>query len=436
MRRDRNNNATLLTVCCVLLVGWATGVNCAAAEPPQYAPVAAELIQPRGGLGNVLGKLRRGEQVRIAYLGGSITAANGWRVKSRKWFAEAFPQANVSEIHAAIGGTGSDLGVFRVQRDALQHRPDLLFVEFAVNDGAAPVHRIWKAMEGIVRQAWSVNSRMDVCFVYTFRVGFEDELRRGWCPQAASAMELLAEHYNIPSVNFGKQIVDLETAGKLIFKADNAPQEGQVHFSKDGVHPLDGGHVLYAKLLADAVMQMQNLPPVDHAAAMQTPFVADHWQAAKMVPLQPAMLEGDWQRLPAEEMLQRRFGHRMGQIWQAEKPGSKLKFRFRGSSVKVYDLLGPDGGQLLVTVNGQQRDRPVPRFDSYCTYHRIAALTLAGDSDPNAVHTVEVEIHPEQPDRSSVAFRLQDPETEPRSEKYQGTRIRISQILVLGDVVD
>ncbi len=110
----------------------------------------AELVKPRGGIGNVLAKLAAGEPVKIAYLGGSITAANGWRVKSREWFAKQYPQAKVEEIHAAIGGTGSDLGVFRVERDALQHKPDLLFVEFAVNDGSAKPDQIWRWMEGIV----------------------------------------------------------------------------------------------------------------------------------------------------------------------------------------------------------------------------------------------------------------------------------------------
>ena len=53
----------------------------AIAEVPVYAPVAAELIRPRDGLGNVLQKLEEGKQVKIDYLGGSIMAENGWRVK-------------------------------------------------------------------------------------------------------------------------------------------------------------------------------------------------------------------------------------------------------------------------------------------------------------------------------------------------------------------
>ena len=77
----------------------------------------------------------------------------------------------------------------------------------------------------------------------------------------------------------------------------------------------------------------------------------------------------------------------------------------------------------------------VPRFDSYCTYHRIATVQVAGGLDPNQVHTVTVEVDSEQPDRQSVAFRLKDPEVELKSPKYQGTNVRVGQILVLGDIV-
>lgn len=130
-----------------------------------------------------------------------------------------------------------------------------------------------------------------------------------------------------------------------------------------------------------------------------------------------------------------RFGDRMGTIWEATQPGSRLTFLFRGSTTRLYDLLGPDGGQVMVTVDGHPRGKPVPRFDSYCTYHRIATLSVAEGLPADQAHTVTVEIHPEQPDRSPVVFRLNNPAVELKTPKYQGTNVRVSKILVLGDVV-
>lgn len=407
------------------------------AEGPEYRPVAARLFHARHGLGNVLAKLEAGKDVKIAYLGGSITAAPGWRIKSRQWFAEQFPKATVAEINAAIGGTGSDLGVFRLGNDVLQHRPDLMFVEFAVNDGGAAPQRIWQAMEGIVRQTWAADPRIDICFVYTFRVGYEKDLDQGNCPRAASAMEILAEHYGIPSVNVAVAIAQLQRDGKLIFKSDEPAPDGVVRFSRDGVHPLDEGHQLYTQDIGQAVTAMRETSkPIDHGEKLARAFVEDHWQAAKMVPIAKQMLSGRWVRLDEGNSLGKRFANRLGTIWETGEPGSRISFKFRGSQAKLYDLLGPDGGQVVVTVDGQARERPVPRFDSYCTYHRIATLPVASGLDAEKVHTATVEVHPDEPDRSPVAFRLKDPATELKSPKYQGTRLRVGQILLLGELVE
>ena len=103
-----------------------------AAEQKSFMSLTEELAaaaecHARGGLPNFFAKLRAGGEVRIAYLGGSITAQEGWRPKTLNWFQEQFPLAKVSQINAAIGGTGSDLGVFRLKQDVLDQRPDLLF---------------------------------------------------------------------------------------------------------------------------------------------------------------------------------------------------------------------------------------------------------------------------------------------------------------------
>ena len=420
-----------------LALAIALAIPCALhAASPEYAPVPAKEIQTRDGLGNVLAKLEAGRDVKIAYFGGSITAAAGWRPQTLKWFQETFPNANVSEIHAAIGGTGSDLGVFRLGHDVLQHKPDLVFVEYAVNDGGASPECIWQAMEGIVRQIWTADPHTDICYVYTFRVGYENDLNEGNCPRAASAMEMLADHYGIPSINVAMPACKMQRDGKLIFKSDEPAPDGVLRFSKDGVHPLTEGHQLYTDLIAEAVTGMQKTSkPIDHSSKLATAFVDDNWQAAKMVPVTKDMLTGDWTQLPADDTLAKRFGNRMGTLWYSGTPGSKITFKFRGSQAKLYDLLGPDGGQVTITVDGKTRDKPVPRFDSYCTYHRIATLTIASGLDPNEIHTVTVEIHPEQPDRKPVAFRLKDPDTELKAPKFQGTKVRTSQILLLGDLV-
>ena len=114
----------------MLLVAAITANATASAADTPYTPAertAAEL-RKRGGLPEFYKKLRSGDEVKIAYFGGSITEQNGWRIKSADYFKKRFPNAKIVPIHAAIGGTGSFLGSFRIDRDVLSKSPDLVFV--------------------------------------------------------------------------------------------------------------------------------------------------------------------------------------------------------------------------------------------------------------------------------------------------------------------
>ena len=191
-----------LLLLCSLAYLFVTGTAAGLCEDDVILRDAVECTA-RQGLPNWFAKAAAGKEVRVAYLGGSITAQGGWRIKTLEWFQKQYPKAKVHEINAAIGGTGSMLGAFRLQHDVLRHKPDLLFVEFAVNDAGAPPIRLLQTMEGIVRQTWLADPETDICFVYTLTERMLSDLQQGKYPRAASVMERLADHYGIPSIHMG-----------------------------------------------------------------------------------------------------------------------------------------------------------------------------------------------------------------------------------------
>lgn len=401
---------------------------------PSTRQVPTELFRERGGLGNVLTKLKQSKEVRIAYLGGSITQAEGWRPKTLDWFRKTFPQAKVEQIHAAIGGTGSDLGVFRLRQDVLDHRPDLLFVEFAVNDAGAPAERIWRGMEGIVRQTWRTDPTIDICFIYTYENGFEVDLADGRCPPSVAAHEYVADHYGIPSINVALRVVQMAREGKLIFtprahtqveKEAPAGKE-KIIFSNDGVHPHDAGHQIFLEVIADAMTKMMQAPRAGPHKPGE-PFMPDNWEGARLLPMEPWMFSKGWRKLPATGGLGGAFHGRMSEIWEATKPGETISFKFRGTLVRLYDLVGPDGAQVVCIVDGKAHP-PRPRFDQYCSYHRIATLEIASGLK-DEVHTVKIEIDAKQPDRSIVGESRSNP------KKYDGTCVRAGGVLIIGELI-
>jgi hypothetical protein len=356
------------------------------------------------------------------------------------WFRGQFPSAKVSEINAAIGGTGSDLGAFRLKHDVLDQSPDLLFVEFAVNDGGAPVPQIYRCMEGIVRQTWRHDPRTDICFVYTLAGNMLQTLQQGRFPRSASAMEKVADHYGIPSIHLGLEVARLERAGKLVFKGDKPKTEAEkialgdkILFSPDAVHPYtDSGHQLYLEAMVRSVPKIQ-ASGQSGPHTLAPPLVGDHWEAAKMIPLSQARLSPGWRRMdPAADPLARNFGRRLPELWQASQPGESISFRFRGSTLLIYDLLGPDCGQVTIALDNQP---PVvkPRFDAFCTYHRLATLSV-GEGLADTVHDVRLTIHPDQPDKAKILSQRGEKIDDPK--RYNGTAWYAGGLLMIGDLVE
>lgn len=391
---------------------------------------------PRGGLPNFRAKVEARETVKIAYLGGSITAAAGWRVQSREWLASTYPDATFEEIHAAIGGTGSDLGVFRVQNDALFHKPDLLFVEFAVNDGGAAPERIHKAMEGIVRQTWKANPETDICFVYTLSEPMLSDLKAGKMPRAASAMEALADHYQIPSIHFGVKVISLLNTGELVFKAPK-PKDATAKplvFSSDGVHPLaETGHKIYSETIA------RNWPALWYATATKTRFPTeplrnDNWEEAKQIAITKEMLVGDWEELGPDNTNAKRFHKNMPQMFRAKSAGASLKFTLNGTTASVFDLVGPTGGQVEIKVDDKD---PVnaKRIDSYCTYYRMAKTPILSEEE-NTTHHISATLTDEALDKREILFEKNRGDFDKSPEKYSATDWYVSSLLIIGEIVE
>lgn len=70
------------------------------------------------------------------------------------WLKEQYPHAVINVIVAAIGGEDSVSGAARFERDVLSHRPDLIFIDYALNDrrkALAEVEKSWRSMIGLAK---------------------------------------------------------------------------------------------------------------------------------------------------------------------------------------------------------------------------------------------------------------------------------------------
>ena len=432
----------------------------AGASPLYFYPEAFDwpVIQPSGfsnqgefsmrdGLPNFFNKLKSNKPVIIGYLGGSITRAdNQYRVQSAKFVQSLFPKAKITGINAGVSGTGTDLGACRLHEQLLKYNPDLVFVEFAVNGAFA------EGMEGIIRQIWKVNPKIDICLIYTITDGLGKIYAGGGVPQHIAKLDQLAGHYAIPSIHLGMEAAFLEKDNKLIWKGNPGQEKDKIVFSSDGVHPLQAGGNLYAEAIARAIMKMKNQhSPQKHS--LPKPLLPDNWEDAQMlVPLQFASFSGVWEKInPSGIDYLNQFAGWFPYLMKAENPGASFSFQFEGNMFGLFDIGGPEVGQLEIELDGAKVNlkhlkaenyevttdtstiKTINRFNRFCN-NRYRGQCAFIKVRPGK-HQVKIIISEIIPDKAKILGDNQLVDITEHSEKYNRTVEYLGKILIRGELL-
>lgn len=388
-----------------------------------------EEFHERDGLPNTFYKIAHQRQVKIAYIGGSITEAReGWRDLTFNWFRLNYPLTAFYQVNAAIGGTGSNLGVFRLERDVLVHNPDLVFVEFSVNDGG-PKEKVLRSIEGIIRQIREHNPETDICFVYTAADMHVEDLVEGKLRESAVAMEELCTYYDIPSIHMGIEVGKLYVEGKLVLTADPSENANTIVFTRDHTHPLsESGHPIYAAVVTKYLEKMSKKPK-QVTYYLSKPYVDDNWEMAKMIEVANTELIGNWTELSVDHELRERFGEFMPTIYEG-KPGAVMRFRFQGKVLGFYDAIGPKTGIIDIIIDGQPQEKY--RFDQWCNNYRKNSFFI--NDLEEGVHEVEIRVTDKTLDKAEILSKkkvtIQDP------SRYDGTSWFPANVMIVGDLMD
>lgn len=364
--------------------------------------LTAREFSPRDGLPNFFAKIKAGKPVKIAFLGGSITrAGNGYRDQVLQWFKSQYPSSRFEEIMAAVSGTGSDFGACRVKKHVIDHKPDLVFIEFAVNDNRMLMQLVRETMEGIVRQIWKHNRSADICFIYTFSAENIPLLQKGIFPSSVSAMETIASAYHIPSIHMGLAVLDEIQKGKLLMSGKRDSTYKFPLFSIDGVHPLpETGHKMYTQVLSKNLLLLQDkATPVKH----KLPVAVENknWSDAGMISFdnkKTAKFEGEWQ-LTDSVTKGREYYILQPQVYGSASASASLQVKFKGRRFGMADIMGPGTAAIEITIDNNP-PRVINRFDAFSTYYRLNYFIL---SDlPKGKHTATIRLAAGKIDKEAI----------------------------------
>ena len=347
---------------------------------------------------------------RVAFMGGSITQADGWRQRVYKLLETRFPETRFEYVTAGIASTGSTTGAVRLGADVLSKgKIDLLFVEFAVNDNqdsARSTSAAIRAMEGIVRQLRRQNPAADIIFTHFVNSAHIKDYNKGIIPDEIMSHERVAEYYQIPSIHLAREVADAGRAETYTFE------------EYGGTHPKAHGQKVYAARVGVRFKKAWPGELPGNAAAVA------HKMPEKLIDAlsyvrgryldRSAITAGQWKmgvpkwsekpgRLRAF-FVDREFVH-------CETPGAPLTAAFTGTAIGAYVLAGPDAGILEYSIDGGE-------FGSVDLYHRHSA----GLHYPRTV-MFDAEL---EDGKHEIVLRL----AEKSGEKSRGAAARILQLVV------
>lgn len=376
-------------------------------------PVLDDLnyLSSRDGLENAFQVFKGQKSATVAFLGGSITYAPGWRDSVSVSLQRRFPNTSFHFITAGIPSLGSLPHAFRLKQDVLDSgKVDLLFLEAAVNDEVNGTDSLvqLRALEGIIRNARLHQPKIDIVLMSFADPDKTKAYNEGKTPVSVANHELLAAYYGLPSINLAKAVRDRMQNKEFSWEED----------FKD-LHPSPFGQGIYAQAIRKLLSlnfdpQKTTTPLANSHRKLPLPMNKGSFEKGHYVELTDAtsseawILHKNW--LP-EDRLNTRKGFVNIPMLTAQKPGATLSLNFKGNAVGMAIVSGADAGKVIYTIdNGPERE-----LDLYTKWSKSLHLpwyVLFDSNLKNGNHTLRLRI------------------SENRNEKSTGNACRIAHFLV------
>lgn len=225
---------------------------------PYYKDIISKSIVSLGNnyrLKKAFKKARSGEEVTLAFIGGSITQGAGAvpinkNCYSRKIYdgfcelTNTVNSDNVKYVKAGIGGTPSELGMLRYERDVLNDgkvEPDIVVVEFAVNDLGDETEG--RCYDSLVRKIYNGPGKPAVILLFAV---FQDDFN------LQERVIPVGKAYDLPMVSTKNAVTE-----QFYKKAPERVITKKQYFY-DCFHPTNTGHIIMADGVIELFKQVDN----------------------------------------------------------------------------------------------------------------------------------------------------------------------------------
>lgn len=319
-------------------------------------------------------KAKKGESITVAAIGGSITQGtaasnqnNCYASKFFAWWQEKFPECEVNTVNAGIGGTDSYLGVHRADEQLLSYNPDVVVIEFSVNDTDKTMNKY--SYDSLVRKVLSAENEPAVILLFTTQ---EDGT------SLQDVHKEIGKAYDLPMISYREAVYPEVAAGTINWK----------DISPDNIHPNDIGHGIIGQLLSrylDGIYDSDTASLAAEVTAFDTEgYTNDYYKNAKLVNASQIEYTAD-----GFEVGQNKVYTQFPENWITEGGGT-LSFDVECQNIGILYLKTTDGnsGTYEVYVDGERKGKLEGDFSGgWGNYAFPKQVLLAKDTEK---HTVEI----------------------------------------------
>lgn len=358
-------------------------------------PLVAERLQaaPESAFQKFDERARAGERLSVVFFGGSLTwgaqatdpQLTSYRALMAHRLTEHYPEAHFTFWDAAIGGTGSQLGAFRLERDVLSRQPDLVFLDFTVNDGpfSQPDPDRLGSYESIIRRL--VQKGIPVVPVI-FAVK-KDTLPGAPIRPLDQKHKEIAEAYGLP-------IGDAVTLIQQRVQSGAAQPDELWPLPDDTTHPGDLGYALYAEAAWQAYERaisdklVSRLP--DRMLHPETYMNVRRQKISQLGLLPSGWSLGQPQRTAITfDFLPSRWLDEVSVASSSDQDPSPLRFTVRGRNILLFGESTPRSGKYEVRID----DQPPTTYDAGKSSQQgnlRYVETIASGLEDSQTHTIEI----------------------------------------------
>lgn len=365
-------------------------------DSPGYRQLIARSFLSAGNNARVQSFVRRakaGEEVTVAFIGGSITQGAGAVPLQENCYARQTYEAlrsrfgeNVHYIKAGVGGTPSETGLMRYDRDITRDGavlPDLVVVEFAVNDLGDETEGVF--YESLVRHILKAPNHPAVILLFAV---FADDwnLKQRLAP--------IGYRYQVPMVDV------LEAVSGQFRDAENRVITKRQYFY-DVYHPSNLGHRIMADSLLYLIDRLANQQPDQDFAGYVPPYYGADFEDLQLLdrkqpgdavidPGSFTALDEDLQCVPLDADMHNTpmFPHN----WKKAEGSAPfvLEITCRKLVLEFKDSGSAEFGKAVVTIDGEKHRILDPREAGWTHCH----TTVLFNRQTAASHRVEIAMAP------------------------------------------